>query len=210
MHLPEGFLLGLSTGTVCLAYCGPVLLPYLMSEGSTVIHNTLSVGLFLGGRFLAYMLVGMASGLAGALLIPQSFEKSVFFGIIYLLLAIFLISYGFYRFKEICLGTNHHAIQKMHVHRWPLMVPVLGGFITGLNLCPPFLLAIAEAIKGERIIGGMLFFTMFFLGTSVFFLPLPFIGVFRRRHVLQIIGKFASVLAGLIYLYKGVILLFIV
>jgi len=208
MPLSEGFLLGLSTGTVCLAYCGPVLLPYLMGEGSTIVQNTISVGLFLGGRFLAYLLVGLVSGLAGALLIPETFEKTLFFGIIYLLLATFLISYGFHHFKEICLGTNPYTMQKIHVHRWPLMVPVLGGFITGLNLCPPFLLAITEAVKGENTVSGMLFFVMFFLGTSVFFIPLPFIGVIRRRHVLRIIGKFAAVLAGLLYLYKGIILLF--
>jgi hypothetical protein len=55
---PEGFILGLSTGAVCVAYCGPVLLPFILGEGTTVIQNAKSVGLFLGGRLLAYILVG--------------------------------------------------------------------------------------------------------------------------------------------------------
>jgi hypothetical protein len=33
---------------------------------------------------------------------------------------------------------------------------------------------------------------------------MPFLGFFRRKQVLQVIGKFAAILAGLLYLYKGI------
>ncbi len=36
---PEGFILGLSTGAVCVAYCGPVLLPFILGEGTTILQN---------------------------------------------------------------------------------------------------------------------------------------------------------------------------
>jgi sulfite exporter TauE/SafE len=206
MNFPEGFMLGLSTGTVCLAYCGPVLIPYLMGEGNTVKQNTWSVGLFLAGRLVAYLVVGLFSGILGALLSHSSPGRTAIFGIIYCSLALFLIAYGFYRFKEVCLGLKQENLNKLFFYRWPLLLPFTGGFATGMNLCPPFLLAVTGAMEGNRILSGLLFFVMFFLGTSVYFIPLPLIGFFRRRHVLRIIGKFAAILTGFFYLYKGLVM----
>jgi sulfite exporter TauE/SafE len=200
---PEGFILGLSTGAVCVAYCGPVLLPFILGEGTTVRQNTISVGLFLGGRLAAYILVGVFAGVLGMTLVQNSIQNRFVFGIIYTFLAIFMIAYGFYRFREICLGQNQRILQRK-LSRWPLSIPLAGGFVTGLNLCPPFLLAFAGAAETRQLLAGIQFFIMFFLGTSVYFIPMPFLGFFRRKQVLQVIGKFAAILAGLLYLYKGV------
>jgi sulfite exporter TauE/SafE len=200
---PEGFILGLSTGAVCLAYCGPVLLPFILGEGTTIIQNAKSVGLFLGGRLIAYILVGFLSGLLGLALIQHSLQNRFVFGIIYTILAFFMIAYGFYRFREICLGRKQPILQH-RLGKWPMAVPLAGGFVTGLNICPPFLLAITGAVETHRLSGGLVFFLLFFLGTSIYFIPMPFLGFFRRKQVLQVIGKFAAILAGLLYLYKGV------
>ena len=200
---PEGFILGLSTGAVCVAYCGPVLLPFILGEGTTVMQNTKSVGLFLGGRLIAYILVGFFSGLLGMTLVQHSLQNRFAFGIIYTLLALFMIAYGFYRFREICLGQKQKKLHQK-LSRWPVAIPLAGGFVTGLNLCPPFLLAITGAVETHQLYGSLLFFIMFFLGTSIYFIPMPFLGFFRRKQILQVIGKFAAILAGLLYLYKGV------
>jgi hypothetical protein len=114
-----------------------------------------------------------------------------------------MIAYGFHRFREICLGQKQQKLQQKLV-RWPATIPLTGGFVTGLNLCPPFLLAITGAVETHQLYGSLLFFIMFFLGTSVYFIPMPFLGFFKRKQVLQVIGKFAAILAGLLYLYKGV------
>jgi sulfite exporter TauE/SafE len=201
---PEGFILGLSTGAVCVAYCGPVLLPFILGEGTTVKQNAKSVGLFLGGRLVAYILVGFLSGLVGLTLVKHSLQNKFVFGIIYILLALFMIAYGFYRFREICLGQKQKKLQQK-LSKWPAAIPVTGGFVTGINLCPPFLLAITGAVETHRLYGSILFFIMFFIGTSIYFVPIPFLGFFRRKQVLQVIGKFAAILAGLLYLYKGVL-----
>lgn len=200
---PEGFILGLSTGAVCVAYCGPVLLPFILGEGTTIRKNVKSVGLFLAGRLAAYIMMGFLAGLLGLALIQNSLQNRFVFGIIYTLLALFMISYGFYRFREICLGQKQQVLQQK-LGRWPAAIPIAGGFVTGLNLCPPFLLAITGAADTHRLSGSIVFFIMFFLGTAVYFIPMPFLGFFRRKHVLQVIGKFAAILAGLLYLYKGV------
>jgi sulfite exporter TauE/SafE len=202
-----GFLLGLSTGVVCLAYCGPVLVPYLMGEAKSIYGNIGSVILFLIGRLVAYLMIGLLSGIIGSRLLQLSALKPVFMGIIYILLAIMLVIYGLYRFQEICLGRSRLLGKKSTSRRWSFWLPMAGGFATGMNLCPPFLLAITESIKTGEIAGSILFFFTFFLGTTVYFIPLPFIGFFRRQQALRIIGKFAAILAGIIYLYKGIIMI---
>jgi ABC-type nickel/cobalt efflux system permease component RcnA len=128
-------------------------------------------------------------------------------GILYMLLSVLLIIYGFHRFREICLGRSHLPVKKSYARRWPFIVPLAGGFATGLNICPPFLLAITGAMETGDIARSALFFIMFFLGTAIYFIPLPFIGFFRKQAALRIIGKFAAILAGIIYLYKGIIMI---
>jgi sulfite exporter TauE/SafE len=207
MHFSSGLLLGLGTGVVCLAYCGPVLIPFLMGEGKGISGNIRSVSLFLAGRLAAYLIVGFFAGVIGSTFLQPSPIKTVVIGVLYVLLSVLLIVYGFHRFREVCLGRSQLPFKDIHSRRWPFLIPVAGGFATGLNICPPFLLAITGAIETGKIADSLVFFFMFFLGTSLYFIPLPFIGFFRRQQVLQIIGKFAAVLAGLLYLYKGVIML---
>jgi sulfite exporter TauE/SafE len=206
MNITEGFLLGLSTGVVCLAYCGPVLIPFLMGEANTLRNNSMTVALFLAGRLVAYSLVGLISGFAGSRWMQPSQGQTFFFGVVYIMLALLMVAYGFYRFNEICLGKTRIA-GKEYFKRWPWLVPVAGGFATGINLCPPFLLAITGALQSGAVLNSFLYFVFFFLGTSLYFVPLPFIGFFRRQQVLRIVGKFAAILAGIIYLYKGIIIL---
>jgi sulfite exporter TauE/SafE len=207
MDYSSGFILGLSTGVVCLSYCGPVIMPYLLSEGKSISQNTGTVALFLSGRLLAYLIIGLLAGIIGSKLLQPLTIKNVFIGILYILLGLMMIFYGFHRFKEICLGKKslHNGAGKLQSGSY--MLPLAGGFVTGLNLCPPFLLAITGAMETGNITGSVLFFLTFFLGTVVYFIPLPFIGFFRRQHVLRIIGKFASILAGMIFIYKGFVLL---
>lgn len=205
--MSEGFLLGLSTGVVCVAYCGPVLLPYLMAESSGLKKSYILVAVFLTGRLAAYLITALLAGIIGQSVVQQTEARTVLMGVAYMLLSALLIIYGFHHFREICLGktVTGKTIGKKENH--PYLIPLTGGFLTGINICPPFLLAITGAIDSGSITGSMLFFLAFFIGTSIFFIPMPFAGMFKRQHVLRIIGKFAALLAGFLYFYKGLILL---
>ncbi len=81
------------------------------------------------------------------------------------------------------------------------------GVVTGSSVCPPFLLALTNAAEKSSLFHSLFFFFAFFLGTSVFFLPAPLLGIFREIPVLQTIGKLAAGIMGLYYLYSGIILL---
>jgi len=205
--MTQGFLLGLSTGVVCVAYCGPVLLPYLMAESRGLRRSYLMVAVFLAGRLTAYLITALLAGLIGQSIVQQSDTRITLMGIAYMMLSSLLIIYGFHRFKEICLGKSFAETTDGGKEKVTYLVPYTGGFLTGINICPPFLLAITGAIDSESVTGSVLFFLFFFLGTSIFFIPMPFAGIFKRQHVLRIIGKFAALIAGFLYFYKGLILL---
>ncbi|MFZ6029836.1 MAG: sulfite exporter TauE/SafE family protein [Chloroflexota bacterium] len=89
----------------------------------------------------------------------------------------------------------------------PALFPFALGFLTGLNLCLPFIAAFAGASRQASLLGSVLFFAAFFAGTAVFFLPLPFVGAFRRAQGLRTIGKFAAIFVALYYLYTGILTL---
>ena len=55
----EGFFLGLANGTVCVAYCAPVLVPYMLGKGENTIENYNTLVKFLLGRLLGYMLFAL-------------------------------------------------------------------------------------------------------------------------------------------------------
>jgi len=207
MNITEGFLLGISTGAMCLAYCGPVLIPFLLAEGKNVRKSTYYLLLFLTGRLLAYIVVGLIVGLIGkAVILPSRFAVYAM-GAIYIVLAVLLIIYGFHRFREICLGQMQRKINPLFRKRFPKIIPLISGAITGLNICPPFLMAIAKAADSGTITSSILFFMMFFIGTTIYFLPIPFVGFFKRQQAFRIIGKFAAILTGFIFLYQGTLMI---
>jgi len=207
MNFPEGIVLGLSTGAICLAYCGPVLVPYLLGQNKSIHTNFIYISLFLAGRLLAYLGIGIIAGIAGTFFLQPSEFNVKLIGFSYLILSVMLVFYGFNRFKEICLGGKQAKLPTTYFKKMPFILPIIGGFLTGLNICPPMILAVTRAASTHNIGSSVLFFTMFFIGTSLYFIPLSFIGAFKRQQVLRVIGKFAAILAGLIYFYKGVILI---
>jgi sulfite exporter TauE/SafE len=203
MVLSEGLLLGLSTGAMCLAYCGPVIIPYLLAEGKNVRRSAYYLFLFLSGRMCAYIIVGFLVGILGTTLIQPSKLTIHVTGVIYMILATSLITYGFYQFREICLGNVQQKINPGFRKHFPAIVPVICGIATGLNICPPFLIAVTKAIGTGNISSSILFFMAFFAGSAIYFIPLPFTGFIKQRRVLRIIGKYAAILTGFIFLYQG-------
>jgi hypothetical protein len=83
-------------------------------------------------------------------------------------------------------------------------VPALLGLLTGASLCPPFLLAFGSAAQLPGLWQSLLFFAAFFLGTSVYVIPLPLVGTAGRHETISIVGRLAAGIAGLLYLYSGV------
>jgi sulfite exporter TauE/SafE len=203
----KGFLLGLANGTVCLAYCAPVIVPYLLGEGQGIRRNYIELGLLLMGRLLGYLLFATLAWALGLLVTGHNVYREILFGISYILLAGLLIYYCFKKQKALCAGEYFKgSLPKLIAGKRPLL-PLILGFLTGLNLCPPLLLAFTNAVSGGSLWSSLVFFGAFFLGTSVFFVPVPFLGLLKRTEVLRSIGKMAAGIIGGYYCYLGIIIL---
>jgi sulfite exporter TauE/SafE len=202
----QAFLLGISNGAVCIAYCAPVLIPFLFGEGKGVLQNISIVGQFLTGRLFGYLIFAMIAWSVGQTIVMNAPWRDFIIGAADMILAVLLVLYGFFKRGTACTAEQVSSrLQKMKTWR-PFMLPATIGLFTGLNFCPPFLLAFTNAACEANLFRTLLFFFLFFLGTTLFFIPFPLIGTLRRMSVLMIIGKMASGVMGLYYFYTGLIL----
>ena len=205
----DGFILGLSSGVACIATCAPVLIPYLLGEGKGIVHNCWVTGQFLLGRLLGYLLFAVLAWMVSTTILQQSSQRNLVIGTAYVLFSGLLIFYGFFKQADAsscqaaCCQSKYRRLLAIR----PELLPVAAGLATGLSFCPPFLLAFTGAAEQTSLLAALLFFFSFFLGTTLLFILAPFVGMFRRFPVLQIVGKMAAGLMGLYYLYSGSIML---
>lgn len=203
----HGLILGLSNGTACLSTCAPVMLPYLLHGGKSVKQNYMCLLRFLFGRLAGYICASIVAWLLGRAFLHDIAVRSWTLAISYILLSATLVLYSLKQRKHKCSFLCMDRLLLGFVNRQSVFYPVLLGFLTGVNICPPFLIAIAEAASASGILESILFFAMFFIGTSVFFLPLPFLGLLRKSEALKTIGLLTLFIIALYYLLRGLIIL---
>ncbi len=199
----QGLLLGLANGATCLAYCAPVLIPLMLGEGQKTRQNWGLLGKFLGGRLAGYLLFGLIAWLASQLIFGEPAYRNLILGVAYVVLSVLLAVYGLSKAPVACAGSMKDA--RRLLRRWPALLPLGVGFLTGLNLCPPFLLAFTNAAGAGTLAASLFFFLAFFVGTSLYFVPLAFVGFMSHVNALRTVGKLAAVLMALYYAYTGVI-----
>ena len=224
----EGFLLGLSNGGTCVASCAPVMIPLFLGQGQRVKQNGWLLIQFLSGRLIGYLFFGVLAWITGRLLFQGGSPSGWVFGGIYLVMGALLLLYGLGEFIKRpwpLIGSLTGAVQNAaetgnprwfgcpvplrQVHQWlrftPALFPLVLGSLTGMNLCLPLMVAFAGAVGQASMTASLLFFGAFFAGTAVFFLPIPFVGAFRRVQGLRTIGRLAAIFVALYYLYMGLL-----
>jgi sulfite exporter TauE/SafE len=198
--LKEALFLGLSTGTYCAMFCAPVVLPFIFSEDlSSGRRNARYIGLFLGGRLLGYLAVGALLGAAGAYIIgyvDPLFERRIS-SIAYILIGIIMLVTGLvhsFPGRKFCVSAARFS--KPDTNALAL------GILTGLKICPPFFAAASRVFAtGAGMSQGMLYFALFFAGTSVYFLPL-FGAHYINRHLgfVRMISRLVMILLGVYFI----------
>lgn len=192
--------LGLSTGLFCVGFCVPLVGPVLLGREKQGFRDTAAaLGLFLFGRLVAYLLFGLVFGALGGILAPVWKFKTVLLPALYGLLGLLMLLYA------VVQGFPHvgfcRTLQPRLGSRWYLL---LLGFLAGINLCPPFLLAVTAALDVGGPIQGMLFFLVFFLATSVYLIPLLFTGLVSRFKEVRFAARIAAGLAGLWFIWLAI------
>jgi cytochrome c biogenesis protein CcdA len=200
----EGFFLGISSGTVCLAHCLPVMVPYFLGEANGVKRSVLSLIQFLLGRLTGYVLFGCVAWIAGRFLFHSSAHRELLFGVIYLLLSLLMAIYGLLGSKKKCRIKRYNGVIGKFVTHKKWVIAVAMGFLTGINFCPPFLLAFSSSAHvGDSLFQSVLYFVLFFLGTAIYFIPIVLLGFGNLLERLRTIGKMTAIVMALYFFYKG-------
>lgn len=185
-----------------MGYCAPALVPLLMSsERSNWLERWRPLLWFLFGRFLAYMTCGIAAGLIGQYLFHTI--SAVITAWLYLAISLLLLVFAFKR-KQ----TDSSLCRRLYQQRSGRNAFFMLGLLLGFNLCPPFLAAFSDVLAVGQVLYGAVFFLCFFIVTSLFFLPLAFLGLLGVQREFRTIGRIAAALSGCVYGALGLMMLF--
>lgn len=202
--ISEALILGLASGPACLASCAPVLVPSLLAERTGVHLNIRYLSMFLATRLVGYLLFAVVAWELGALVSIQPPARPFVFALIHMLLACVLLKYAYSVGRACahsCVGSELVTIGGTRRHRIPGAAVL--GFLTGVSLCPPFVAAGVRAAEATSVAAALLFFAVFFLGTSVWFVPFAGFGWVRRNEALTTVARMAMVLIAFYYFYAG-------
>ncbi len=200
--MTESFILGLSTGSACLVTCGMVMFPYLMAGQGSVKKITIDLTAFLITRFLVYLILATTAWYMGKAILSSVILKTWLPGILYVSFAVMLIWYsvGKNRRKE-CPAELLTSVEKKE------LVPVMLGIVNSVGLCPALFLILTRGATQDTLPHSWLSFLAFFAGSSIWFIPVPFAGMIRKKKVIETVGILATGLAGIIFIVKGLTLL---
>jgi len=212
----QSLLLGLSTGTYCAMYCAPILIPFISgSENNSLKKTTILTSLFLAGRIVSYVVLGIIC--AGAGMLVSSFFNPVFARRLsvfaYIICGLILLQ-NFLVKRKLSQNTLE-ANNKVCPVRKKIVVftgndfstAVLSGLSVGLHICPPFWASLFLCAQSGSFFYASIIFLCFYIGTLPFFLPvlgLPFavkkIPVFKQiAQMTQLfIAVYFIIFAGLI------------
>ena len=204
----EALALGFGSGPICLASCGPVLLPWLGTEPRELRATGRLLALFLGGRLAGYLAFAVVAWAAGAAIPIDPRTRTLVFG---------LANFGLAALLGISVFLPHRHCGMAKAERQPRLYQIGSpgrfrppaalalGFMTGLNLCPPFVTAGVRAAATRSLPGAVLFFAVFFLGTAVWFLPSLAVSSLRRFSAVLTVARMTMGALAIYYAYLGIV-----
>ncbi len=197
--MTDALILGLSSGSACLATCGMVMFPYLMSGSSGVRRISIDLSVFLITRLVAYFILATLAWYFGQAFFSDPVIRNIVPGILYIVFALMLVWYSIDRSRN---PTCPAKMAKVVNNR--RLVPFFLGLVNSFGFCPALFIILTKGATQGTIVQSYLAFLAFFIGSSLWFLPLPLAGKIRKREVLRTIGLLATGLAGIIFMIKGI------
>ena len=194
MLIVQPLLAGLSTGAFCLTSCFPFIGSYLGAEGRDFKKSILILLEFLAGRLAGYLCFGLLAGYLGEKFEPHWLRLAT--DIAFIVLSLVLLFY----FLGLARGKNFCYTPKILKDRSPALM----GFFMGINLCPPFLLSVAYVFSRHSVLDGAIYFALFFLSSSVYFLPLAFVGLASKAKEFQAVARTSGFLVAVIFFIYGI------
>ncbi len=206
-YLTQPFLLGISVGIFCFTYCVPFIAPYLAAEERKLSKNFKIILQFIFGRLGGYVLFGAIFGYLGERISNQTVNLILIVSLMVLAIILIIYSLGLLRSKGFfCLA--HSPLIKggwsAKYIKFREKSPLLMGFLMGINICPPFLMSLAYVFTLHSTLRGIIYFLMFFLGTTLYFLPVTFLGYLGKMKEFRFIARIAGLIVGFAFLVYGI------
>lgn len=198
VYITEGFALGLATGHLCIATCGPVYAPFLMQTHNSLWRSLLLILKMSAGRFVMYVLVGLVAGMLGKQL--ASIDKALFTAIAYVVFSVFLVTSAL---------RSSRCEKGCAVSRWGALSqsPFLLGLATGIGFCPSFLIALTKAIDLSGPLAGALLFVAFFFGTTLFLIPFAFLAPLTTKRLFRQSARITSIIVAIWFTGQAAIII---
>ena len=197
--MTDSFILGLSSGSACMVTCGMVMFPYLMAGSAGVKRIAVDLSIFLLTRLVIYFILATLAWYFGQALFSNKVVRNIVPGILYMLFAVMLVWYSFSKNRN--QECPAKIVKTVNNHR---LVPVFLGIVNSLGFCPALFIILTRGATQESLIQSYIAFLAFFIGSSIWFLPLPLAGKVRKKEVLKTIGILATGLAGIVFMMKGI------
>lgn len=194
----EGLILGLSSGVYCLGACFVFFMPYLLIEAKQkVFENLKKILSYMAGRLIAYIAFALIMGFIGSSYRNIFTVKFSHFSLIAasLLMLIYALTRNFPDSGFCALFLRRFSLTR---------IPFFLGLFSGLNPCLPFLVGAARLWTLGSILHGVILFMAFFLGTSVYMVPLVFVSYLNRVERIKQIGLMVALLSSLWFLFVGI------
>lgn len=191
----QPLLAGLSMGLFCTTSCLPFVAPYLVAEQRDAKGTVGTLLQFILGRLGGYILFGAVFGWLGERL--TGFVFNLFMIVSLVLLSILLILYA--------VSLMNPSWSVCGLSAWPRRrIPLLMGFLMGVNICPPFLISVAYVFTLHSMFKGIVYFLVFFVATTLYFLPLFFLGFLSKMNEFRVVARVSAVLVGLLFTAYGI------
>jgi hypothetical protein len=200
--MTDSFILGLSSGSTCLVTCGMVFFPYLMAGAAGTKKIVIDLSVFLLTRLLIYGLLATISWYFGQTFFTNPLMKNVIPGILYIFFAVLLVWYSISKNRKAECPAK--IVTEVNNRK---LVPIFLGIINSLGFCPALFIILTKGATESALLQSYIAFLAFFLGSSLWFLPLPLFGKVRKKKIIETIGILATGLAGIIFIIKGLAIL---
>ena len=182
-------------GLFCTTSCLPFIAPYLVAEQRDARATAGTLFQFILGRLGGYILFGAVFGWLGERLTGAAFNLFTIVSLV--LLSILLILYA--------VGLMKPSWSVCGMNSWPgRRIPLVMGFLMGVNICPPFLLSVAYVFTLHSMFKGIVYFLVFFAATTLYFLPLFFLGFLSKLNEFRAVARVSAVLVGLLFMAYGI------
>ena len=183
-----------------------------MPRSRTVLgmrSHSRQMALFLAARLAGYLVFACAAWVVGAAIPHALSGRSWLVGGIQILLAAALIAYAAVWPHRRCVAAKAASpLVRIGESAAPRSSSALSlGFLTGINLCPPFLVAGVRAAQLAHLSMALLFFVCFFLGTAIWFLPFLSLGLLKRTPAVVTVARMVAVLLACWYGFSGISIL---